>query len=329
MDAPAGASVADHDSPPAKVDDKTKTNEDEVSIIRCDTSSGPFAMKLVESWSPLGYQRATELFRRGYYDNSHFYKVVPGKVQFGIGYTQSDSLWRLANDEQLLDDPQLVPPIPFEEGTIAFAGSGENTRTSELFIAFDKQKHKFGKTNPWETPIGVVTDGMDVIKNLYSDYGDVKPFGNGPDQFKIESVGRSYIEENFPLLDHFKRCTVEREGDSGSTISEKQDKQEVKDDIIGGRATAEIRKLASSLTLKEGVVLDDGMLLYSDRNIHTDHMMHKISAYRDHHDNVQSTEGTGWSTLVAFILMAILAWISFAIPRVVGGKKRGRRSKAL
>mmetsp|Transcript_14176 Transcript_14176/g.30765 ORF Transcript_14176/g.30765 Transcript_14176/m.30765 type:complete len:327 (-) Transcript_14176:1073-2053(-) len=326
MDAPAAASVADQDSPPA---DKTKTDEDEVSIVKCDTSSGPIAMKLVKSWSPLGYQRATELFRRGYYDNSHFYRVVPDfLVQFGIGYTQSDSLWRLANDEHLLDDPQLVPPIPFEEGTIAFAGSGENTRTSELFIAFEKQKHKFGKTKPWETPIGVVTDGMDVIKNLYSDYGDVKPSGNGPDQFKIENVGRSYIEENFPLLDHFKRCTVEREGGS-STNSEKQDKQEVKDDIIGGRATAEIRKLASSLTLKEGVVLDDGIFLHSDTDTHTDHMRHKISAYRDHHDNVQSTEGTGWSTLVAFVLMAILVWTSFAIPRGFGRKRRGRRSKAL
>ena len=130
MDAPAGASVADHDSPPAKVDDKTKTNEDEVSIIRCDTSSGPFTMKLIQSWSPLGYDRATDLFRIGYYDNSHFYSVVPELSKSNLALDIHKQIhygsWPMTNN--LLDDPQLDPPIPFEEGTIAFAGSGNNTR---------------------------------------------------------------------------------------------------------------------------------------------------------------------------------------------------------
>ena len=73
--------------------------------------------------------------------------------------------------------------------------------TSELFIAFDEKKEKFGKKNhPWETPIGKVIDGMDVLKNLYSDYGDVTPIGNGPDQMKIHSIGRSYPEEEFPAV---------------------------------------------------------------------------------------------------------------------------------
>jgi hypothetical protein len=49
---------------------------------------------------------------------------------------------------------------------------------------------------------------MDHVRNLYS-YGDGPPFGNGPAQGKIHS-GRRYIEETFPLLDHFITCEVSR-----------------------------------------------------------------------------------------------------------------------
>jgi cyclophilin family peptidyl-prolyl cis-trans isomerase len=65
---------------PAK--DKKK---DEVSLVRCETSSGPIAMEFHREWSPRGYDRAIELFERGFFDTSHFFRVVPKfLVQFGI-----------------------------------------------------------------------------------------------------------------------------------------------------------------------------------------------------------------------------------------------------
>lgn len=42
-------------------------------------------------------------------------------------------------------------------------------------------------TNPWETPFGVVEDGMDNVINFYS-YGDMPPWGNGPHPHRIEYV---------------------------------------------------------------------------------------------------------------------------------------------
>lgn len=68
--------------------------------------------------------------------------------------------------------------------------------------------HSLG-TQKWETPLGKVIEGMENVRNFNSDYGDGPPFGKGPAQGKIHS-GRRYIEENFPLLDYFKACTVER-----------------------------------------------------------------------------------------------------------------------
>ncbi len=57
----------------------------ESSTVDCDTTAGRFAIEFRKDWSPNGYNRATELFERGFYDNSHFFRVVPKfLVQFGI-----------------------------------------------------------------------------------------------------------------------------------------------------------------------------------------------------------------------------------------------------
>lgn len=59
--------------------------KDEMSVVRCDTTAGSFVMELHREWSPHGYDRAVELFRQGFYDSTHLFRVVPGfLVQFGI-----------------------------------------------------------------------------------------------------------------------------------------------------------------------------------------------------------------------------------------------------
>ena len=59
----------------------------ESSVVDCKTTAGSFSMTFRKSWSPNGYDKAVELFDRGYYDGSHFFRVVPGFLtQFGIGY---------------------------------------------------------------------------------------------------------------------------------------------------------------------------------------------------------------------------------------------------
>lgn len=189
-------------------DEDDGNNDETESRVFCKTSAGDFVMKLNRSWSPKGYDRAVELFERGYYDHSHFFRVVPNfLVQFGIGYTYDQDLKAFANS-RIKDDPQLEPPIPFDEGVISFAGSGPNSRTSHLFIAYGPVK-SLG-TQLWETPIGVVIEGMETIRNLNSEYGDMPPWGHGPEQQKIRQGGKAYIEQEFPNLDSFIHCRVER-----------------------------------------------------------------------------------------------------------------------
>lgn len=60
---------------------------------------------------------------------------------------------------------------------MSFAGGGPNTRSTQIFIAFEDLNF-LGK-EPWETPFGVVTSGEDTLNKLYKGYGDIPPFGKG------------------------------------------------------------------------------------------------------------------------------------------------------
>lgn len=42
--------------------------------------------------------------------------------------------------------------------------------------------------------MGRVIEGMDVLEALYAGYGDIHPFGTGPDQQKIWSEGNEYLQ---------------------------------------------------------------------------------------------------------------------------------------
>jgi cyclophilin family peptidyl-prolyl cis-trans isomerase len=187
--------------------------QEQHALVECTTTAGPISLHLHRSWAPSGYDRATSLFERGYYDHSHFFRVVPHfLVQFGISYTSDSELKRLA-DTTIPDDLKRNDLMPFREGMVSFAGSGPNSRTSQLFIAYD---HAGGLGNsPWETPFGEVTpETIENARKLYSGYGDMPPWGKGPEQGPIRNRGESYITENFPLLDNFVTCNVKRMEDS-------------------------------------------------------------------------------------------------------------------
>jgi hypothetical protein len=72
-------------------------------------------------------------------------------------------------------------------------------------------------TELWETPVGKISSGMDVVHQFYSDYGDMPPWGKGPSQQKIHDGGEAYMVENFPLMDRFLTCTVELQPPSSSS----------------------------------------------------------------------------------------------------------------
>lgn len=47
-----------------------------------------------------------------------------------------------------------------------------------------------------------------TLDGLYKGYGDIPPFGNGPDQQQLQIKGNSYIRDNFPNTDFIFYCNI-------------------------------------------------------------------------------------------------------------------------
>ena len=84
-----------------------------------------------------------------------------------------------------------------KRGTVTFATSGKDSRTTQVFIntSHNKRLDAMGFS-----PVGEVVEGMDVVDKFYSGYGEGAPNGKGPAQRKIEKEGNAYLEDSFPKL---------------------------------------------------------------------------------------------------------------------------------
>ena len=165
--------------------------------VKFDTSRGPFTITVTRAWAPLGADRFYNLVKHHYFDNAHFFRVVPGFVaQFGLSaYPPVTAAWEKAT---IKDDPHGQSN---KRGTIVFATAGPNTRTTQLFINL---KDNVSLDSQGFTPFGVVDgDGMKVVEMLYDQYGD----SAGMDQEAITKGGKKYIETKWPRLDMIKTAT--------------------------------------------------------------------------------------------------------------------------
>jgi peptidyl-prolyl cis-trans isomerase A (cyclophilin A) len=171
--------------------------------VKFETSKGDFVVTVTRDWSPLGADRFYTLVKSGFYDGARFFRVLPGFVaQFGIAAAPAvTAKWREAN---LTDDPVKQSN---KRGTITFATGGPNTRTTQVFINLADNE----RLDPRGfSPFGAVSQGMEVVDQFYSGYGEGAPSGNGPDQKTAESDGNAYLSRDFPKLDYIKKATVEK-----------------------------------------------------------------------------------------------------------------------
>lgn len=121
---------------------------------------------------------------------------------------------RLVRPLTLLSSP-LRSTIPDDQpvgqsnskGTISFATSGPDSRTTQLFI--NLVDNSFLDDSGF-TPFGEVLGGgmADVVEKIESSYGEGAPNGNGPDQSKIQTEGNAYLNRDFPLLSTLNSITV-------------------------------------------------------------------------------------------------------------------------
>lgn len=170
--------------------------------VEFETTKGKFVIETVREWAPKGADRFEELVRKEFYNGARFYRVRPGfVVQWGISSDpKKQNIWRTS---RITDDPVKRSNA---RGFVSFATDGPNTRTTELFINLADNGRLDARGF---SPFGKVIEGMEVVDQLYSGYGEVRGLkGTGVDSDKYEALGDSYIQQEFPKLDQIRTARL-------------------------------------------------------------------------------------------------------------------------
>lgn len=174
---------------------------------RFTTTKGDFVVTVHREWAPHGADRFYNLVRAGFYNGCTFFRVLRSPrafmAQFGISPTPAIAkAWLNAN----------IPDDPVKEsntrGKVTFAMGGPNTRTTQIFVNYSDNSYLDKQDFP---PFGEVTEGMDVVDQLYADYGegaDNNPQSHGPTQDKLQNEGKAYTDRYFPKLDKVIKASI-------------------------------------------------------------------------------------------------------------------------
>lgn len=113
-----------------------------------------------------------------------------------VGICGDPKLYASAAAKKIDDDK--VGPASNKRGTVSFATSGPNARSTQVF--FNLVDNTFLDESGF-TPFAKVTgNGMEaVVDKLYAGYGEGAPKGRGPEQARIKEEGDAYLA-NFPKL---------------------------------------------------------------------------------------------------------------------------------
>jgi cyclophilin family peptidyl-prolyl cis-trans isomerase len=187
-------------------------------IVECSIKSLPFYIEIRPDWAPFGAERFLELIADEYYSDTALFRALEGfLVQFGLSV--DDAQRQKWAGSAIKDDTQLNPPVPFVKGILSFAGSGPNSRETQMFFTLAATDW-LGKA-AWETPFGRIlpTPIPDAWKRRVRDRDydsmldlilspDIIHFGYGeqPDQGKIWQQGYPYLESEFPNLTYMDYC---------------------------------------------------------------------------------------------------------------------------
>ena len=178
----------------------------EVDVQLAPGKDGSFVLEIHPSWAPLGAERflnlvdgngingnpAPDISGEAFWKGLRFFRVVTGFVaQFGIASKHDVSaIWREA---KMKDDPVVESN---KRGTIVFATSGADSRTSQMFINFQDNANLDGMGF---APFGRVVKGMEeTVDQIYSGYGE------RPEQARIQDEGNRYLKKEFPNLSYVK-----------------------------------------------------------------------------------------------------------------------------
>lgn len=193
------------DTPPAlahPTDRAWSAQAPDAYLASVETSAGSFVIQVKRSWAPIGADRFYNLVRYGFYDGQRFTRVVPDFIcQWGIaGDPAVSQAWR---DSTIPDDPVVASNL---RGRIAYAMTGPDTRSTQVYISLVDLERL---DDQGFAPFGEVVEGMDVVDQIYSGYGEEAGGGmRRGAQDPLFEGGNAYIDAHWPELDHIIRAHI-------------------------------------------------------------------------------------------------------------------------
>eukprot|EP00566_Odontella_aurita_P017811 CAMPEP_0113582686 /NCGR_PEP_ID=MMETSP0015_2-20120614/32061_1 /TAXON_ID=2838 /ORGANISM="Odontella" /LENGTH=268 /DNA_ID=CAMNT_0000487403 /DNA_START=54 /DNA_END=859 /DNA_ORIENTATION=- /assembly_acc=CAM_ASM_000160 len=179
-----------------------ENDDDIIDKVHCGSTKGNFTIEIHHNWCPLGAARFLDMVRDGV-DNP---AGEPEAIQFG--FLKNETLRRKWSTgiSPVKDDPQIFADPNFRRGMTSFAGSGPNSRGSDIFITFMTGNANGRDTAPWEVPFGIIAeDDLINVIGKFGGSGDLPQFGGtAPDLSK----GYEALKTSHPNIDYFHNCTV-------------------------------------------------------------------------------------------------------------------------
>jgi peptidyl-prolyl cis-trans isomerase A (cyclophilin A) len=190
---------------PAAQEETSQAGQDDTPVpaeyaVELDTTKGAIVIDVRRDWAPKGADRFYELVQKGYFTDVAFFRVISGfMAQVGIsGDPALNAEWRA---KRIPDDPVKASNT---RGTVTFATSGPDSRTTQFFINFVDNSRLDGMGF---APFGKVRD-MAPVEALYAGYGEGAPRGRGPSQARMQNEGNAYLRKDFPKLDYIKSAKI-------------------------------------------------------------------------------------------------------------------------
>jgi cyclophilin family peptidyl-prolyl cis-trans isomerase len=171
--------------------------------VRLETTKGIVVLQAERALAPRGADRFYTLVRQRYFDDSRFFRVVPGRwAQFGIaGDPKVASTWR---SKTLPDDPPKGPNL---QGAVAFAFAEKDGRTTQVFVNLVDNSSTLDAQG--FAPFAHVVEGMNVVLALNGEYGETSGGGiRAGKQDPMFREGNAWLDREFPRLDRIVRATV-------------------------------------------------------------------------------------------------------------------------
>ena len=161
--------------------------------------SGTVHILLHKSWAPLGVAHLEKMLHSQVYDGTKFFRCVPNFIiQFGI--PANPTVTRRWSDT-IKDDPSKIG-VENRRGTVVFATSGANSRTTQLFVNLVENGNRLDSKE--YVPVGEVISGMDILDGVYFGYGET------PDQDRIRVEGDEYLKLKYSQMSMVQWARIDK-----------------------------------------------------------------------------------------------------------------------